>query len=205
MGKSRLSEAVKITNEMPVEAFKSISRRVVRRLGDRSRVSLLTTSEEQQACSTLGLSEAELAAAVELCAYVFEQAAYQMQRPEQLEQHVGSSLALSAGHAAAVRQVWENEAAGYVARLREHHMLGKRILCDTKWTTQLCLAHSSSTETKSINESSTAIFDLSLADESRLHSGIAQEHLVVESSHADLYDFFLKLQDIQRTIDDLSS
>lgn len=128
-----------------------------------------------------------------------------MQRPEQFEQHLTSSIQLSAAHAAAARQVWETEAAAYVARLRERHVLGSRILCDTTWSTQLSLAQKASTVKKSMNESSTAIFDLHLADDENMHAAKAKEHIILESSHADLYDFFLKLQDIQRTIDKLSS
>lgn len=205
MGKPSLSEAVKISNAMPVEAFKSISRRVVRRLADPSHDSLLTASEEKQACSTLGLSSEQLSALIGVCAYIFEQAAYQMQRPEQFEQHLATSMPFSAAHAAAARQVWETEAGAYVARLRERHVLGSRVLCDTTWSTQLSLASRASTVKKSINESSTAILDLHLADDKNVHAAKPKEHLVLESSHADLYAFFLKLQDIQRTIDKLSS
>lgn len=194
------SSAVGTLNAMPVEAFKSIARRVIRRLGSPEEASLLTRAEEQQACATLGLTTDALSALVDLCAFVFEQAAYQMQRPEQLEQHVASSLGVATAQAAAARQVWETEAAAYVSRLRGKHMLGRRILRDTTWRTQLCLATKAGGR-KATSESSTAVLDLELGDE----KGGSPERLVAEASHAELYTFFLQLQDIQGRIDQLSS
>ncbi|KAJ8598863.1 hypothetical protein CTAYLR_010666 [Chrysophaeum taylorii] len=196
--KPSLTEALSVANAMPAEAFKSISRRVVRRLGDPRAVKLLTAAEEEQACSTLGLTGAQVAALLELCAYIFEQAAYQMQRPDQFEEHAKTSIGLAPDKASAARQVWEAEATAYVARLRERHVLGPQVLRDTTWATHLCLAHK--TDTKSINDSSTAVFDLHLADDKA-----SDDHLVFEASHQELYGFFQKLQDVQRAIDNLSS
>lgn len=196
------SDAAKTTNSMPVEAFKSISRRVVRRLGSSS-VALLTPSEEREAMSSLGLVSDELKSVVHLCSFMFEQAAYQMQRPEEFEKYLVQSIHVDASHAAAARAVWESEAASYVARLREKHILGgKSVLKDTTWNTQLCLAQKGEAP-RSIQESTTAIIDLRLGGDDDSRSD--ESSLILESSHAELYDFFQKLQDVQRTIDKLSS
>jgi len=192
------SEAVKVVQGIPSEALSSIAKRLLRRLGDRSHKQLLTAEEEKQACSTLQVSTKDLEALVEFSAYIFEQAAYQMQQPDHFEDILAATHGVDKERAAALRKVWEAEATGYVNRLRDQHILGRNVLRDTTYTTQLCVAESDAEGNQGKGTESTAIFEF--------HIGPDQtDNLAVECSHQELYGFFQKLQDIQRTIDNLSA
>jgi len=186
--------AVAAVQKISVEALGSIAKRLIRRLGTEEK-QLLTEEEQRQACATLKVSTAELQAVLEFAAYVFEQAACQMQRPEPFETHV-ATYGVDAPRAAALRQVWEAEATAYVNRLRDQHILGANVLRDTTWTTHLCVANSA--ENANNKTESTAIFEFHFADPQA-------SSLAVECSHQELFGFFQKLQDIQSTIDNLSS
>eukprot|EP00634_Sargassococcus_sp_CCMP2135_P006323 CAMPEP_0198661514 /NCGR_PEP_ID=MMETSP1467-20131203/42274_1 /TAXON_ID=1462469 /ORGANISM="unid. sp., Strain CCMP2135" /LENGTH=208 /DNA_ID=CAMNT_0044397955 /DNA_START=45 /DNA_END=671 /DNA_ORIENTATION=- len=199
-------EAVAAVHKVSVDALGSIAKRLIRRLGESKQ--LLTEEEERQACTTLKLSTAELQALLEFSAYVFEQAAYQMQRPEQFEAHLAATYGVAPAHATALRHVWEAEATGYVNRLRDQHILGAKVLRDTTWTTHLCVAKSADASSATKKTESTAIFQFHFDEDQKASSsssGGGDSSLAVECSHQELYGFFQKLQDIQRTIDNLSS
>lgn len=199
------SDAVRVVQKIPTDALSSIAKRLIRRLGKEEE--LLTAEEEQQACGTLKLTAEELQTLVEFSAYVFEQGAYQMQQPEQFEKNLVSQ-GIAKAHAGALRSVWEAEATAYVGRLRDQHIIGANVLTDTTWTTHLCVAKSNGDSTKT---DATAIIEFHFGDEKPASKDDdttqrpKDDTLAVECSHSELFTLFQKLQDIQRTIDRLSS
>ena len=130
---------------------------------------------------------------------------YSIEKPDALERRLVDDVGVDAAHAAATKAVWAAEAAAYVGALRERHIVGPRVLKDSSWELHLTMAESGGVSRKD----PTAIFELDLAPHDAPSGDGARdapgaEVLSVECSHAELYDLFGTLQDIQAAIDQLN-
>ena len=200
------AETMRLVNGVPLKKFPRLLKRIIERLGESSGSAFFDGAEEQQLTTMLSVSQRELRGICELCAYVFEQAAYSIQKPDVLEAKLSGEMGMAPDHAAAAKQVWASEAATYVAALRERHMVGPRVVKDSSWEMHLTMAESGGGAKR---KDPTAIFELDLAPHDAppdAHRGApGSEVLNVECSHAELYDLFNTLQGIQSTIDQLAS
>ena len=131
---------------------------------------------------------------------------YSIEKPDALERRLVDDVGVDAAHAAATKAVWAAEAAAYVGALRERHIVGPRVLKDSSWELHLTMAESGGGVSR---KDPTAIFELDLAPHDAPSGDGARdapgaEVLSVECSHAELYDLFGTLQDIQAAIDQLN-
>lgn len=175
---------------------------------------MFTEAEEEQLCEMFDLSDTELRSVLEALSYAFEQAAYHTIRPPVL-----TPLLVETGmdepHASCVAEVWEDGAAGLVRNLREYTTTGSNTLTGSQYRLHLQMGDSTLTRL----QHPCALFELSLgsphgcgvktASECGGGGGEAAkrtggEKVAVEFNHAELYDFFLKLERIQEQIDALS-
>ena len=151
---------------------------------------------------------------------MFEQAAYHTIRPAVL-----TPLLVEAGmdeeHAPCVAGVWEEEATDLVAKLKELTMTGPSTLTGSQYRLHLQMGASKLTRLQhpcalfefslgSANGSSAATTSAASSDRPERGQDDSPaatrggEKVAVEFSHAELYDFFLKLEKIQGQIDGLS-
>ena len=131
---------------------------------------------------------------------------YSIEKPDALERRLVDDVGVDAAHAAATKAVWAAEAAAYVGALRGRHIVGPRVLKDSSWELHLTMAESGGGVSR---KDPTAIFELDLAPHDAPSGDGARdapgaEVLSVECSHAELYDLFGTLQDIQAAIDQLN-
>jgi len=190
-----------LVNSIPEKKFPLLLKRILERLGERSGAAFFDEAEEAQLGSVLGVSAKDLRSLCELCAFVFESAAYAVQRPEALErQLLGDGV--DAPHAAIFKAVWANGATAYVGALRERHILGPRVVTASAWAMHLTMAESGDASRR---KDPTALLELDLSPHDAAPGDPPAEVLAVECGHAELYDLFGDLQKVQKAIDRLSS
>ncbi|KAJ1446723.1 HCaRG protein-domain-containing protein [Pelagophyceae sp. CCMP2097] len=192
-------EAAALINGVPLKQFPRLAHRIAQRLALGRQAAFFSDAEEAQLRAVLCVADEALRTIVDFIAFVFEQAAYSVQRPDLLEASL-LDLGMDAAHAELAAQVWKHEATDYVSHLKDRHLMGPCALHDSSWEVHLNMAESPST----LRKDPTAIFEFDLAPPDA-PAGAEHEKLSLECSHAELWDLFQSLQQIQTTIDGLAT
>ena len=189
-----------LVNAVPLKKFPLLLKKIIQQLTKSSGTAFFDAGEEEQLTAILRVSKKELRLICELCAYIFEQAAYNVQRPDILEKRLLEELEMNVEHAALIRQFWKVEATLYVAALQDRHIVGPRFMKNTTWAMHLTVAESGR---RGRRKYPTTIFKLQLVSHNTPKEALANI-VNVECSHVELSDFFNQLQTIQANIDLLS-
>ena len=136
----RFTAAVALINETPRARFPHLLSRVLGRLHAKTE-RVFSAEEEAALCELFGFSADQLELLLSSCSFIFEQAAYMATAPAKL----GDEL-LKAGveeaPATAFGEVWQQDGAQLMERLREQAVLAPTRLSGVDW--QLCVGTSSS-------------------------------------------------------------
>ena len=136
----RFTAAVALINETPPARFPHLLSRVLGRLHAKTE-RVFSAEEEAALCELFGFSADQLELLLSSCSFIFEQAAYMATAPAKL----GDEL-LKAGveeaPATAFGEVWQQDGAQLMERLREQAVLAPTRLSGVDW--QMCVGTSSS-------------------------------------------------------------
>mmetsp|Transcript_18131 Transcript_18131/g.36921 ORF Transcript_18131/g.36921 Transcript_18131/m.36921 type:complete len:204 (+) Transcript_18131:107-718(+) len=136
----RFAAAVALINDTPNDRFPHLLSRVLGQLHAKAE-RVFSAEEEAALCELFGFSDEQLELLLSSCSFIFEQAAYLATAPVKL----GDEL-LKAGvqeePATAFGEVWQEEGAKLVERLRERAVLAPTRLSGVDW--QLCIGTASS-------------------------------------------------------------
>ena len=199
---TRLRGASGLINQVSVQKFPILLKRITEKLHLRHE-HIFTEEEHEQLCGLFSISDGDLRTVLESCAYLFEQAAYHTIHPNSLKELLVSSD-MDEEHAQAMATVWGEEATELVNRLKDQTMSGPLSLVDSQYRLHLMMGESNLTRLKDPS----ALFEFSLAqpavDQAPAAATAGGDNVVVEFSHAELYDLFLKLEKVQEQLDGLS-
>jgi len=218
---SRLKDAVALMNATPAKKFPLLLGRIVAKLSVAG--SAFTDAEQEKLAKVMALTGAELSTVLEAVAYIFEKAVYEGAKPSKL-QNALAGVGLSTSCVGAFTAVWTEHRVAAKEAAAAQTIAGPRVLTGFTWRTNMHLAKSSTAKLKE----QSAIFDFTTksADKSSSDSGsngsdptdgeggaaagaagaagaADEEQFAVEMSHAELYEFFLKLERIQAQLDGL--
>ena len=210
---SRLKDAVALMNSTPEKKFPLLLGRIVTKLS--SAGSAFTVPEQEKLAKVMSLTSTELSTVLEAVAYIFEKAVYESAKPSKLQKAL-AGIGLSTSCVSAFTAVWtENRVAAKEAAAAQT-ISGPRVLTSFAWRTNMHLAKSSTAKLKE----QSAIFDFTTKSADSLNAGglsnagsskngteatetMDEDQFAVELSHAELYEFFLKLERIQAQLDEL--
>jgi len=149
------------------------------------------------------LSPVDLNSVLSALSFIFEQSAYYGITPQVLALQI-EKAGISTQKLGAFEQLWREEAVSLINKLRSKTVAPLEL--DTiAWRLHLQIGQSSLSRLKEPS----AIFDLGLHSTSQLEAetsnGKKLEHLCMEFSHEELYEFFQKLEVIQEQLDNVLS
>lgn len=191
---------MEIVNGLEEKRLTAILARLVPSLiGSDDSVESAAFSDEEagKLATVLGIGRPELNSLLSYLAEILKSAAYVVTKPAQLAQQLAQS-GLSEGHSRVISEVWANSAKDIVEALKARAFAPKE-LSDVNWKLGITLAQSSKANTRA----PIATLDFVLRDNQK-PGGAAAEHVTVEFNHEELYQFYLKLEDIQAKLDELT-
>lgn len=198
---SRLKDAITLMNSTPAKKFPLLLQRIIAKLHVSG--SSFTDAEQEKLAKIMSLSGTELSTVLEAVAYIFEKAVYEGAKPSKLQQSL-SAVGLTDSCISAFTSVWTEHRLAAKEAAAKNTISGPRVLSSFAWRTNMHLSKSSTAKLKD----QSAIFDFTTRSADAKEMGKAQlnddeDQFAVELSHAELYDFFLKLEKIQEQLDGL--
>ncbi|PAA76911.1 hypothetical protein BOX15_Mlig032129g2, partial [Macrostomum lignano] len=190
--------SMEIVNALEEKRLTAILSRLVPTLASDDTVDAVFSDDEaEKLISVLGITRADLNSLLSYLADVLKSAAYSITKPNQLAQQLAQS-GLAETHCRAIAEVWSNSAKDIVEAFKTRSFAPKE-LSDINWKLGITLAQSSKANTRT----PIATLDFVLRDNQTL-GGPNAEHVAVEFNHDELYQFYLKLEDIQAKLDELT-
>eukprot|EP01111_Echinosteliopsis_oligospora_P001816 TRINITY_DN1265_c0_g1_i1.p1 TRINITY_DN1265_c0_g1~~TRINITY_DN1265_c0_g1_i1.p1 ORF type:complete len:208 (+),score=47.38 TRINITY_DN1265_c0_g1_i1:214-837(+) len=193
---SRLKTAISIINNVNVARLPLLLSRVIRNLHNKNE-KVFTEAEEAQLQNVIHLSSAELNNLLEVCAFIYEQAAYYSVSVSSLGVQLDKT-GLASDRIQAFQKVWQEEAEALIIKLRTKSVAPHE-LEGVGWRLHLHLSQKGLARIKA----PTAIFEMSISDNH--HDSIADikkdEKMILEFDKSQLQQFYLMLEQIQDQLD----
>eukprot|EP01065_Artemidia_motanka_P006817 TRINITY_DN13324_c0_g1_i1.p1 TRINITY_DN13324_c0_g1~~TRINITY_DN13324_c0_g1_i1.p1 ORF type:complete len:245 (+),score=79.42 TRINITY_DN13324_c0_g1_i1:94-735(+) len=177
------------------ERIEALCERVLSELSEGSREPL---TAEERAVLARKLKTEDATPAIDALVFIFEQFAYHNASETQATISLAGIGVDDEGKAAAITAAWQQFGKPYMARLRLHTLGGPRVLLNSSYDSQLCIAESAT----GVKHEPNAVLQLLLAecDGDGRRCGDA-ERLSLQFDHNELYDFFKQIDRIQGQID----
>ena len=186
----QIKKAVEIINSIENDRFPLLLQRIVQRIHSTQEASF-KQEEMEKLEKSLNLTNESVSIVIEILEFIFLQAAFEIVKPIILEAQL-LKIKLSEEKTSIIASLWKDNAKEIVEKIRQTKTISFRRLVNIKWRLNLQLASDVKTKQKLPN----AIFEFDLSD---------QSNIKIEFSKEQLYDFFTKLEVIQKQIDALSS
>ncbi|EDV26314.1 uncharacterized protein TRIADDRAFT_54176 [Trichoplax adhaerens] len=191
---ANIKGAVSLINQLDTERFPLLLVRILQKLHVKEG-RIFTEEEENKLQTSLGIEEKkDLQLILDILSFIFEQAVYHVAKPAVLKQQL-LNIDLDEVKVDAFIEAWSTNAKNVIDRVRQRNFINNQ-LEDINWQLNLQLAQSEKTKMKAPN----AILELGIRSEDKN----TKEKVHVEFSHAELYDFYDKLEIIQSQLDSLN-
>jgi hypothetical protein len=186
----QIKKAVELINSIENEKIPLLLQRIALKAHSTKEASF-KQEEIEKLEKSLNLSNKDILLVIDILEFIFLQAAYELIKPAQLESQL-SKLNFTEEKLNSICSVWRENGKEIIENIRQIKTISFNRLTNIKWRLNLQLASDLKTKQKLPN----AIFEFNLSDNSNVQ---------VEFSKDELYDFFSKLEVIQKQIDALSS
>jgi hypothetical protein len=186
----QIKRAVELINSIEDDKFPLLLQRIALKIHSVQEASF-KPDEIERLEKSLNLSNESTLMVIEILEFIFLQAAFELIKPQLLQSQL-LKIKLSEEKSNAIVTLWQENAKDIIERIRQTKTISFRRLTSIKWRLSLQLASEVKTKQKLPN----ALFEFNLSDKSNVQ---------VEFSKEQLYEFFSKLEIIQKQIDALSS
>jgi len=199
---ARFSNSLELMQRVPAAVLPKLLARILptlRSATDGSKGSF-ATKELEKLEKMLKVSSAELLTILEAGTYIFERAAMNTASAAKLSADL-TEVGMVAEQVAIFAAVWAGEGKALVASMRENSSFGApAVLVDSKWSLGVAVGSADSSHVKE----SSATVELTIAPSPSIVDRAQFERVTMEFNHAELSDFFLKMDQVQRQLDALS-
>jgi hypothetical protein len=189
----RLKRSTSRLNDIDLGLVETILRVTVHKLESGDRVALKEDIEMQLVQSS-HISAANVGELVEVCVFIFENAAYNNIEANVLGSNL-RSVGLKEEVCAAFARIWRTAKAKVMFSLLQNMVSGPAILHSLSWQVNMNIVNINATRLRDPS----AIFFFEIFGEQQDHPNFA-----VRMSHGKLYDFFSSLELIQNQLDTLA-
>mmetsp|Transcript_8375 Transcript_8375/g.12738 ORF Transcript_8375/g.12738 Transcript_8375/m.12738 type:complete len:210 (+) Transcript_8375:1264-1893(+) len=197
---ARWQASIKLLNGVDIKRMPALLIRVAKNFYRHNEI--FSTAEQGQLQKVLNLSEDQLSVVIDACSYIFEQAAYVQATPTALKGHL-EACQMAPTHIKGFLTVWQQQRSTVLQALRCKSVVPKQVSA-INWQLHLQLAQSSLSKVKTPS----AVFEFQLtnsdAQQTTDSTDGGDEKLHIEFSHAQLFEFYQKLEQIQQQLDALS-
>ena len=199
----QIKTAIKFINGIENTKFRLLIQRIVQKL-HLANDAYFKEEEIEKLENSLELSKENINLLISFIEFVFLQSAYFTIKPNHLETQL-SNLKLDEEKSALVIEFWKENAKEIVDRIRETKSISHKRLADIRWRLSLQLASDSKSKQKLTN----ALIEFQINSDSNSSedkkNDSKKENVIVEFTRDELYDLFLKLDIIQKQLDNLSA
>jgi hypothetical protein len=185
----QIKRAIELINAIEDDKFPLLLQRIALKIHSVQEASF-KPDEIDRLEKSLNLSNESVLQVIEILEYIFLQAAFELIKPAALQSQL-LKIRLGEEKSNTIVGLWQENAKDIIERIRQTKTISFRRLVNIKWRLNLQLASDVKTKQKLPN----ALFEFNLSDESNVQ---------VEFSKEQLYEFFAKLEIIQKQIDALS-
>ncbi|XP_069481639.1 COMM domain-containing protein 10 isoform X2 [Ambystoma mexicanum] len=188
-----IKQAVSLINVIDTGKFPRLLSRILQKLHLKAERSF-SEDEEEKLQVTFSLEKQDLHLVLETISFILEQAVYHNVKPAVLRQQL-ENINLEQDKAEVFANAWTNAGQETVEKFRQRNFAPKK-LETTGWQLNLQMAQS----TQAKMASPRAVLELGVSSEDSKNL----EKVVAEFSHAELLEFFNKLETIQAQLDSLT-
>lgn len=186
----QVRRAVDTMNSIESDKFRLLLQRIALKIHSPQEASF-KSEEIEKLEKSLSLSNELCLLVIDILEFIFLQAAFEIIKPAVLEASLGK-IRLDEEKISLLVATWKENGKEIVEKIRNTKTISFRRLTSIKWRLNLQMACDAKSKQKAPN----AIFEFGVGN---------QESVQVEFSRDQLYDFFTKLESIQKQIDSLSS
>jgi hypothetical protein len=192
----QIKKAIKFINNIDTSKFRLLIQRIVQKL-HLANETYFKEEEIEKLEKSFELTAENINLIINFIEFVFLQSAYFTIKPNQLEGKL-SNLKLDEDKSLLIIEFWKENAKDIVDKLRETKSISHKKLIDIRWRLNLQLASDLKAKQKLTN----ALIEFQVDKDS---SDDTKENVIVEFTRDELYDFFLKLDIIQKQLDNLNA
>lgn len=186
-----LEHAVSLINQLDDSKFSGLLARILQKLHLKDEHSF-SEEEERKLQRALGLSAGDVSLVLETLAFLLEQAAFHMAKPQVLQAQL-TDLDLADSKVQCTVQSWTTHAGDVVEKLKRCS-LAPRQLRDVGWEVRVRGSQQRCARARAPH----ALMDLVVS------GGAAHDHLLLQFSHQQLYSLYTKLEQMQSQLDTLT-
>lgn len=188
-----IKRAIMLINGLDVNKFPLLLSRIIQKLHLKEERTF-SDEEEEKLQGTFEVSAQELELILETLEFILQQAAYHTAKPALLREQL-IKLEMQEEKANKIMEAWAKGAKDLVQNLRERTVNPKQ-LSSVDWHLNLQMAQNGQAKMKLPN----ALFQLGVKDDT---TG-KLDNIRMEFTHDELYEFYNKLEVIQRQLDTIS-
>ncbi|RNA22067.1 COMM domain-containing 10-like [Brachionus plicatilis] len=191
----QIKKAVQLINEIGTEKFPLLLQRIALKIHSATEVSF-KQEEIEKLEKSLELSNENVLLVIEILEFIFLQSTYEVIKAQNLAVNL-AKISLNEDKVTAIAEAWKEHGKEIIEKIRQNKAVFSRRLLNVKWRLNIQMANSMQTKQKTPN----ALFEFNISGSSAQPE---DDTVQVEFNKEQLYDFFLKLETIQKQIDTLS-
>ena len=193
---AQIKKAIAIINELNDERFPLLLQRIVDKLHSTTELAF-KADEFEKLEKSFGLTSDKCHLIVDTLEFIYLQAAYGLMKKKHLQANL-SRLNLSDEKASAIVGLWALKDKEIVDKIRQNKTISHNRLAEIKWRLSLNLA----TDLRTRQKNPLALFEFKLSN--GVSTAAGDESVHVEFSKDQLFEFYEKLELIQKQIDSLN-
>lgn len=191
----QIKKAVQVINEIDSEKFPLLLERIALKIHSDTETSF-KQEEIEKLEKGLSLSNENVLLVIEILEFIFLQSTYEVIKPQILAANL-AKINLKNEKLEVIVNAWKEHGKEIIEKIRQNKAIFSRRLMNVKWRLNIQMANNLKSKQKIPN----ALFEFNISGSS---SQPDNETVQVEFNKEELYDFFLKLETIQKQIDSLS-
>lgn len=191
----QIRKAVQIINEIDIEKFPLLLERIALKIHSDTETSF-KQEEIEKLEKGLSLTNENVLLVIEILEFIFLQSTYEVVKPQILAENL-AKINLNNEKLEIIVNTWKEHGKEIIEKIRQNKAIFSRRLTNVKWRLNIQMANNMKSKQKIPN----ALFEFNISGSS---SQPENETVQIEFNKEELYDFFLKLETIQKQIDSLS-
>ena len=189
----QIKKAVEIINGLENDMFRLLVGRISQKV--HSNTESFKQEELEKLEKGFGLNNENIRLIIDILEFILLQSVYETIKPSVLYSHL-VKLKLTEEKSNAISEVWKENGKEIIEKIKQSKAFTFNRLKNVKWRLNLQMASALKTKQKLPN----AIFEFNLSND----MNDKNEAVQVEFDKDQLYDFFLKLETIQKQVDSLN-
>jgi hypothetical protein len=196
---AQIKKAIEIINQLEDDKFPLLLQRITQKLHLNNEFSF-RADELEKLEKSFDLTTDNCQLVIDILEFIYLQAAYELIKAGALQKNL-LKLNLTLEKANAIAELWKENGTDIIEKIRMNKTITHSYLKDLKWRLDLNLA----TELKTKQKNPVALFEFKLGNDCSFANKEQGDQLFqIEFSKEQLYDFYAKLEIIQKQIDSLN-